>query len=53
MTKKDPDQRSPQETARLRDESIKRMLKTPPTKHADEPKRPRVKEPKLKLRDPW
>jgi hypothetical protein len=51
----DPDQRSPQDTARLRDESIRRMIATPPKKHAEDPKRPRVKKPKLKLepRDPW
>jgi hypothetical protein len=30
MTKSDPDQRSPQETARFGDSSIKRMLSTPP-----------------------
>jgi len=57
MTKSpvDPDQRSPQETARLRDESIRRMIATPPKKHAEEPKKPRVQEPKLKLkpRGPW
>lgn len=34
MTKSpDPDQRSASETARLRDEGLKRMLKTPPREH--------------------
>jgi len=46
----DPDQRSPQEAARLRDESIRRMIATPPKKHAEEPKKPRIKEPKLRLK---
>ncbi|MDP3492614.1 MAG: hypothetical protein Q8R82_05835 [Hyphomonadaceae bacterium] len=51
----DPDQRSPQEAARLRDESIRRMIATPPKKLKDEPKKPRVSEPKLKLKKiiPW
>lgn len=30
---KDPDHRSASETARLRDEGLKRMLKTPPRAH--------------------
>lgn len=49
----DPDQRSPQEAARLRDESIRRMIATPKKTHAEDPKRPRVKEPKLKPRGTW
>lgn len=39
MTKSpDPDQRSASETARLRDEGLKRMLKTPPKPHKDSKK---------------
>ena len=36
---KDPDHRSASETARLRDEGLKRMLKTPPKHHKDHPKK--------------
>jgi hypothetical protein len=39
-TPPDPDQRSPQETARLRDETLRRMIAKPPKKHEDD-KRPR------------
>jgi hypothetical protein len=40
MTKSlDLDQRSASETARLRDEGLKRMLKTPPKPHKDHPKK--------------
>jgi hypothetical protein len=37
MSKTPTDQRSATETARLRDEGLKRMLKTPPRLHKDEP----------------
>jgi hypothetical protein len=38
--KKDPDQHSASETARLRDEGLRRMLKTAPQPHKDHPKKP-------------
>lgn len=49
MTKSpDPDRRNASETARLRDEGLKRMLTTPPKRHKDEPSKDplRVKGPK-------
>jgi hypothetical protein len=40
MTKPtDPDQRSAKDTAQLRDEGLKRMLKTAPQPHKDHPKK--------------
>jgi hypothetical protein len=47
----DPDQRSPEETARRSRETLRRMIATPPTKHAEEPKRARARA--LEPRDPW
>lgn len=45
-TPPDPDQRSPRETARLRDETIRQMIKMPPKAHKDESrKRPSPKGP--------
>jgi len=41
--KKDPDSRSAAETAKLRDEGLKRMLKTPPRPHKDEPPKDRLR----------
>lgn len=41
MTKSDPDQRSPQETAKLRDETVRKMIKVKPETHADEMKKRR------------
>ena len=51
MKKTDPDERGPQETARLRDDSIRRMIATPKTRLKDDGKRPRVKP--AKPRAPW
>jgi hypothetical protein len=47
LPSKDPDQLSKSEAAKRRDETIRRMIATPPLKHADE-KHPRKKPPKKK-----